>query len=132
MGNKEVIDYVMDSPGNTNRAVLKGLLENTGGGEPGGDVFMVEVGPQEDDPAIIEFKATWQEIYDAFTSGKLVIAHSYSADPSGSGGYMYTNNIVDLVCYYPNESDPYIAQSGGGLGACHCKTPDERPNNSSA
>lgn len=44
MGTKEVIDYVMNSPGNTNRAVLKGLLGNVSeGGESDGGVKTITI-----------------------------------------------------------------------------------------
>lgn len=49
MGNKEVIDYVMNSPGNTNKAVLRGLL---------GDVAS---GSFKEDLKLISIKAIWDE-----------------------------------------------------------------------
>ena len=33
MDKEKVLDYVMHSPGNTNRAVLSGMLDESGGGE---------------------------------------------------------------------------------------------------
>ena len=34
MDKEKVLDYVMHSPGNTNRAVLSGMLDESGGGNP--------------------------------------------------------------------------------------------------
>lgn len=41
----EIINYVMDTPGNTNPNVLRGMLENSSGG--GGDFKSIEVWRQE-------------------------------------------------------------------------------------
>lgn len=41
----EIINYVMNTPGNTNPNVLRGMLENSGGG---GDYKFVEVARQEE------------------------------------------------------------------------------------
>ena len=45
MTKDEIIDYVMDTPGNTNPNVLRGMLENSGGD---GNYKFVEVARQEE------------------------------------------------------------------------------------
>lgn len=42
MTKQEILDYVMDSPGNTNRAVLSGMLDQMAGGG-GGDFSIAKV-----------------------------------------------------------------------------------------
>ena len=65
MGSKEVIDYVMSSPSNTNPSVLKGLLGNMTEGGSGGLV----VRATEPYPFSFVLDRTWKEIYDALASG---------------------------------------------------------------
>ena len=65
MGNKEILDYVRNTPGNTNPSVLKGLLGNMTEGSSGGLV----VHAIEYYPYAFDLDKTWKEIYDALASG---------------------------------------------------------------
>ena len=127
MGNKEVIDYVMNSPGNTNKAVLKGLLGDTASGGSGDGVFMVEYGTKGN-TTILELKATWQEIYDAHASGKLVITHTSWAGPPELGVIMDEMYLVDGIAYLPGESRPYRVHFNNTW--YRCESSDERRDTS--
>ena len=123
MGKEEILDYVRNTPGNTNPSVLKGMLRDVAG-ESGGGVLMIEAEFNEDIGAV-ELTATWQEICDAVNSGKLVAVHSYSIDSSGSGMFMHKSDIAYLVAYRTGVSRPYIVQFGDG--SFDCEAPDEHP-----
>ena len=68
MGTKEILDYVRNTPGNTNPSVLKGLLGNMTEGSSGGLV----VHATEPYPYGFVLDKTCKEIYDALASGVLV------------------------------------------------------------
>ena len=132
MGNKEVIDYVMNSPGNTNKAVLKGLLGDTGGGS-GGGIFTVEIGTREGSDGK-EITATWQEIYDAVKSGMMinVLSREISMMPGGNENYiMYfiTEIRSDGIGNYPYNVGVLTVDNMGTIAVVRyaCSTPDERP-----
>ena len=98
MSKKDIIDYVMETPGNTNKKVLGRLIDEVEGAklpevteddngsvltvvegawdkaEPSGgsDVFMVEL---EESGVVVTFKKTWKEIHDAFISGATILLH---------------------------------------------------------
>lgn len=101
------------------------IEKNYEGGGSGGGVFMVEMGPYRDGPDS-ELKATWQEICDAFVSGKQVIAYASMTDPSGSGSFTHSRDVVNAVSYMPDQSSPYSVLAG--FRTFYCETPDERPN----
>lgn len=72
MGSKEVIDYVMNSPGNTNRAVLSGILNSAAdGGESGGGVFDVHFAYNTDTGTWSSDK-TLSQVLNAWNSGLFV------------------------------------------------------------
>lgn len=94
-----------------------------GGGGSDAGVFMVEVGPKEDDDTVIELKATWQEIRDAFVSGKLVLV--YMHETGLNGAEEHTFDILDTVVYNPTLSPQYKVSTANV--DYKCTTPDERP-----
>ena len=133
MGNKEVIDYVMSSPQNTNPSVLKGLLGNTADGGSSGGVFMVEIAPKEGSDGK-EITATWQEIYDAVKSGMMinVLSREISMMPGGNENYiMYfiTEIRSDGIGNYPYNVGVLTVDNMGTIAVVRyaCSTPDERP-----
>ena len=58
----EIIDYVMETPGNTNPNVLRGMLNNSGGS--GSGVLIVN-GTIDAETQMDTLDKTWQEIHDA-------------------------------------------------------------------
>lgn len=153
MSKKDIIDYVMETPGNTNKKVLGRLIDEVEGvklpevteddngnvltvvegvwdkaepnGGSGGGVFMVEMGPITDGSTVTELKATWQEIYDALKAGKLVVVH-----PADDETIVY--NSVTLVLTANHDGDTYqvagITYTNDIAPEVYtCSTPDERP-----
>lgn len=155
MSKKDIIDYVMETPGNTNKKVLGRLIDEVEGvklpevteddngsvltvvdgvwnkaepsGGSGAGVFMVEYGTRGN-TTIRELKATWQEIYDAHASGKLVITYTGWAGPPDLGVIMDERYLVDGIAYLPGESRPYRVHFNDTW--YRCESPDERPDTS--
>ena len=79
----EIIDYVMETPGNTNPNVLRGMLNNRGGG--GSDILFVNMTVEETDDyfhAILD--KTFLEIY----SSNFTVVKSSEEDPILDSGYV--------------------------------------------
>ena len=72
MDKNDIIEYVMNTPHNTNRAVLKGMLEDISG--DGGTSMIVRM----DSEGVAD--KTWQEVYDALTNGTSVYTLSLITD----------------------------------------------------
>lgn len=73
----EIINYVMNTPGNTNPNMLRGMLENnnTGGNN---EPFGIEVYYDEDSDALKWRGTTFTEIGDAVDAGRIVYIKWYS------------------------------------------------------
>ena len=79
MTKDEILDYATQSPQNTNRAVLSGMLNALVGSEGGGGVLAVLSGYiyiEEDDDYVTRLNKTWQEIYDALSAGIPVFVYT--------------------------------------------------------
>ncbi len=95
MASKEdIINYVMNSPANSNRAVLEGMLEDVS--EGGGTSMIVRM----DAEGMTD--KTWQEVYDALANGILVCVLSTISADSGVA--------IDIVAHAP------ILMAAGGNG----------------
>lgn len=73
MDTEKVIDYVMSTPHNTNRAVLKSMLDGASGGSDGmgtDSIFLINVVDSSEVPLI--FDRTEEEIIEAINSNKNV------------------------------------------------------------
>ena len=115
MGKEEILDYVMNSPGNTNRAVLSGMLDSVTGGSGGETLIVNDVGGTSD--------KTWQEIYDAMPNVVIIIP----ADPN----LQYSSDSKELIVhvYAVKENGvPYEYNFQTGYGDSYmCTTPDDYP-----
>lgn len=67
MTKQEIIDYVMNSPANSNRAVLKGMLDSVA--EASGGRLRVNIASSDQTEGTITYDKTWQEVHDALESG---------------------------------------------------------------
>lgn len=90
MTKKEILDYITETPGNTNRAVLGDMLDSFEGGSGGGGA----------EPLIVKLNVgtldkTWQEIYDAFPN---VVFDSGNAEVG-----LYQRNAICRVSGFGNE-----------------------------
>lgn len=84
MTEEEIIDYVMNTPGNSNPAVLGGMLSQYGG-SGSGEVFWVTYTYDEDASSesgedVYTCDHTFQEIQEAINSNKNVIAREDQED----------------------------------------------------
>ena len=75
MGKQEVINYVMNTPHNTNPAILKQMLDEV----DGGNNFAVKL-IQTESPRVAD--KSFNEILNALQSGKNVYAY-FETDPDG-------------------------------------------------
>ena len=118
----EIINYVMETPGNTNPNVLRGMLNNSGGNLPpvtsddNGDVLTVVEGkwskaaPSGGGGLVVNavtvdenttLDKTWQEILDAAKTGIVAILTTYADDDIS---VEYASSV-----YYQNSS--YVVTS---------------------
>ena len=114
----DLIKYANKTPHNMNPNVIRGILSQLGttsgySNAGSGGVLMVNYSEGTADK-------TFQEVYDAYTSGKKVFINETS------GNYLYitlvtTINSEDLSISYNNStliadtSDGYLYDTGGGL-----------------
>jgi hypothetical protein len=103
----EVINYVMETPGNTNPNVLKGILEKGGGGN-GGEENAVwidrELVEETSSYYMYRLKKTAEEIMAYVNSGKVV----FIQDPYGNsyGRFACTAGSVgtgNFLCVYTDR-----------------------------
>ena len=122
MGKQEVIDYVMNSPANTNRAVLSGMLDdNSGSGTIQNNGFFIvhttDYDTDEGDWSKID--ATFEEIQQALYSGQIPVlfvcagreidrvyyfayTNAYSPD--------VTNGYIEFRSYGISGNTPYVRE----------------------
>ena len=67
MSKEDVINYVMTTPSNPNRAVLSGMLDSIA--NAGGGTLRVNIASSDQTEGTITYDKTWQEVHDALESG---------------------------------------------------------------
>jgi hypothetical protein len=77
MTKQNIIDYVMNTPENTNRAVLSSMLDSVSGG--GTEPLILEW-----DSETSTTNKTWQEVYNALASGVPCYERSISSETAVS------------------------------------------------
>lgn len=102
----EVINYVMETPGNTNPNVLKGLLENynEGGGSDSSELMVVKIA-SADIESEYTFSHTPTEVYNWLTANKPAIAIM-----NGIIGKVYLGGNSSVICAIPR----FWSLAGGG------------------
>ena len=110
MGKQEVIDYVMTTPSNPNRAVLEGMLDSIA--EAGNGTLLISIADINYETKTITYDKTWQQVNDALKRGAYVtlqlidtpegvvdyghIIRTQTAEASSSGeGYTAEYEIAD-------------------------------------
>ena len=75
MDKDTILNYVTETPGNTNRAVLGSMLDSIGGGGES-EMFMVTITPDSNIGSVTSgtMDKTYDEIVEANESGKFIIA----------------------------------------------------------
>ena len=72
MTKEEILDYVMDTPDNTNRRVLSDMLDEFSSSNGGGGMLVVTVSGE---PYSRTLDKTYREIAEAVSSGSDVMVH---------------------------------------------------------
>ena len=136
MTKQEIIDYVMTTPSNPNKAVLEGMLDsiaNAGGGR-----LRVNIASSDQTEGTITYDKTWQEVHDALESG-MDVTYQY---PNGmyfrilatqslpNLGYVVMSELLKPVDTTPmlsvdatffttlsSPDDYLIARNGSGSGS---------------
>lgn len=101
MTKEEILDYVMNTPDNTNRAVLSDMLDEFSSGSGGGNpTLVVEVTSKNN---VWTCEKTWQEIFDAFLTSAVVLR----LPDDGQANFILISNI------FYSEAIYYIAGGDG-------------------
>lgn len=123
MDTEEVLDYVMATPYNTNRAVLRGMLRNMDGGGSSGLMNLVDgtaegsvrgISTAEDDQsyqiginAIAVGEGTKAKGKNSFAEGTVTLAQGIDSHAEGKGSssnIIYCNNMTGLPGAIGDES----------------------------
>lgn len=125
MTKNDVMDYVMNSPGNTNRAVLSSMLDSIGGGGTG-NLLLHEVTETIEDEEVTRLDHTWQEIYDAAMSGAYVCQVIKQGDEEDEEGYhSYTLDLLYELSKMTSEGRYAVRLSNSG--DYNCSSPTDYP-----
>lgn len=138
MDKNDIIEYAMNTPHNTNRAVLSSMLNQLTEGGGGGGSFIIGVDHTEGTfpNANTIFDKTWKEVNDALARGERVVVVSSSSVPFDSAnqtvilntmgnstfvasGISANGGVVTPMNYYACSADGYLQDkksesSGGG------------------
>lgn len=96
MDKDTILDYVTETPGNTNRAVLGSMLDSIGGGEESGEnkVLICFESVNLDDVETYTLDKTFREIYEHLNNGGIAIISSIYESSS-----LPVNTIVNHLIY---------------------------------
>lgn len=112
----EILDYVMETPGNTNPAILKQMLDaNSGGGGGGAAVFeYLSTDFDTDEYSFVSSTFDIDDIEEAFFSGKPVMIKFPATD--------YTGEAMTILESYGKLTEGSVgspnvifAQNGNGI-----------------
>lgn len=103
MTKEEILDYVMDTPENTNRMVLSDMLDefSSGSGGGGGGSALLITATYDSDTEMITLNKTFAEISTAIVAGQMCFVHVQESVGTIYAGY----NAVTCL---------WIDQYGGG------------------
>ena len=74
MDKDTILDYVIETPGNTNRAVLGSMLDSMGGGGSSSNVFVADViATNTNGTYSCTSDVSYSDIVDAYNAGKAII-----------------------------------------------------------
>ena len=96
MDKETIMDYVMETPTNTNPRILGQMLEQNSEGNGSGSTNIMRVLFTEGDGSITT-ETTSEEIYNAYTNGTFVFADFGYNDPDEGFGYI-NRNMPLVVC----------------------------------
>lgn len=120
MSKKDIIDYVMETPGNTNKKVLGRLIDEVEGGG-GTGLFVVEEVIDDENENIHKLDKTFGEIVDAYLSGNHVAKLS-----SGELQDVY-DNVIEIVVTKTGAGSVVFYSFGSGRILYGASNRDEYP-----
>ena len=100
MDKDKVIDYVMNSPANTNRAVLEGMLDGIAQGGGGAEPLIVTA--TKDDNEVWTLDKTYNEIKTAVESGRVCVV---KGQITVGNTYIFTTYVSYV---YSEESEYFV------------------------
>lgn len=98
---EEIFDYVMNSPENTNPAVLRSLLDGIEGSK--NEPFFIELSGSDEEPVLT---ASFSDIIAAINSGRVV--YLKLNDFSDSYDLSFSNTYIGLTRVYLGEDYSYV------------------------
>ena len=121
MDKDKILDYVMNTPGNSNRAVLSGMLDEFGSGGGGSGPLIVTLQASGVDWI---FDKTFTEVKEAFDEGRLVLILSpgdRETNPFASIAVYYSasNTHCIVITSYGRNQFEYVADSADGYPKYH-------------
>lgn len=136
MTKQEIINYVMTTPSNPNKAVLEGMLDDVA--NAGGGTLRVNIASSDQTEGTITYDKTWQEVHDALESG-MDVTYQYpngmyfrilAAQSLPNLGYVIMSELLKPVDTTPmlsvdatfftalsSPDDYLIARNGSGGGS---------------
>ena len=96
MTKEEILDYVMNTPENTNRMVLSDMLDefSSGSGGGGGGSALLITATYDSDTEMITLNKTFAEISTALAAGQLCLVHNLESVGSIYVGYYIVANVL--------------------------------------
>ena len=134
MTKKEILDYITETPGNTNRAVLGDMLDSfEGGGGSGTEPLIVRYDHTEVNGNIYThyFDRTWQEVANALTNFTPIYIHGFTAHSEYIEESLTLRTIINV---FQSSESFYATMSEGTLradsadGALYYKYKDDEDN----
>ena len=124
MDKNDILDYVTETPGNTNRAVLGSMLdsmEGSGNESTGGkNVFVHLVDNENDDYTQRRLDKTYRELHDIWMAGNII----YIVNDSGS---QLRYCMIDELIYDTNDNIFQVISGALGWNFLSSETPDDYP-----
>ena len=103
MDKNTILDYVTETPGNTNRAVLGSMLDSLSNSGSGGGSFCINLINNE---SLLD--KTWKEIHDAIENNQFVFIRRYY-EPADA----YNITLIQEIYVEPEYTKPYIVGCDG-------------------
>lgn len=110
MSVQDVVDYVLQSPQNTNPAILKQMIrENSNSSGSGSDIFIVHASVDvSQDESVVSVTESYDDIASAIQDGKYVLMHVQATDGEG-----INPNVEIIPLVYSNLEAKELTFSSG-------------------
>lgn len=122
MSKEDVINYVMTTPSNPNKAVLSGMLDGIASTSGGGTPLLVNA--VYDGEGKYDLDKTFGEIRNAFNSGRIVVI---TKDLSNKTSSHINVSLVQEVYFMVDFESPYANGSVSTYGGSYSVSVIEAP-----